>query len=72
MFFENVGVVIELLGVWKGEMLDMMMIDNGLMCLIFMVFVCGMIGYIIEFMFMIWGYGIINYIFEEFRFCVKV
>lgn len=53
-------------------MVDMIIIDNGFICLIFNVLVCGMIGYMIEFMLMIRGYGIINYIFEEFRLCIKV
>lgn len=34
------------------------------MCLIFLVLVCGLIGYLIEFLLMICGYGIMNYIFD--------
>lgn len=64
---EYAGAIIESLGQRKGEMVDMVTTDNGLIRLIFNVPARGLIGYTTEFMSMTRGYGIINHTFDEFR-----
>jgi GTP-binding protein len=65
---EHVGTVIELLGVRKGEMLDMIVGSDGYTRLEFKVPARGLIGFRNDFMTETRGTGIINHSFYEYEY----
>ena len=65
---EFVGTVIEMLGVRKGEMLNMIVGTDGYTRLEFKVPARGLVGFRNEFMTMTRGTGIINHTFYEYEF----
>ncbi|MCD4651340.1 MAG: translational GTPase TypA [Candidatus Cloacimonetes bacterium] len=65
---EFVGAVIEMLGIRKGEMLDMVVGSDGYTRLEFKVPARGLIGFRNEFMTVTRGTGILNHVFYEYEF----
>ncbi|WP_274309337.1 translational GTPase TypA [Solibacillus daqui] len=63
---ENVGSIIESIGMRKGEMLDMINNGSGQVRLIFNVPARGLIGYTTEFMSLTKGFGMMNHTFDHY------
>lgn len=61
---EYIGVVVEkLIGLCKGDLLEMNLGGVGKICIVVYVLLCGLIGYYGEFLIDICGLGIMNCIF---------